>query len=119
MMRSRSLRSYGVPIGIYGSENRGHTDCTFIVAPRHRDFIKNMTTGAMQADMTLIIVCATTRPTVQRETIVQVTGDVKAKLSATHGSCVPLPDEAGLPRAISTAALLGTRPIPASKTRRS
>ena len=36
---------------------RVYTDrhhCTFIVAPRHRDFLKNMTTGALQADMTLI-----------------------------------------------------------------
>ena len=38
---------------------RAHTDrrhCTFSVAPRHRDFIKNMTNGALHADMTLIIV---------------------------------------------------------------
>ena len=42
---------------------RVHTDRrrdTFIVAARHRDFIKNMTTGALQADMTLIMVCVST-----------------------------------------------------------
>ena len=52
---------------------RVHTDrqhCTFIVAPRHRDSSKNMTTGASQADMTLITVCVSTRPADQRETIV-------------------------------------------------
>ena len=52
-----------------------------------------MTTGALQADVTPIMVCVSTRPTVQRETIVRVTGDVKVKLSTTHGSCVPLLDE--------------------------
>ena len=52
---------------------RVHTDkqhYTFVVAPRHRDSSKNMTTGASQADMTLIMVCVSTRPAVQRETIV-------------------------------------------------
>ena len=58
--------------------------CTFLIAPRHKDSIKSMATGALQADMTLVMVSVITRPTVQRETIVQVTGDVKAKLSTTH-----------------------------------
>ena len=63
---------------------RAYTDKrhdTFIVAPRHQDFIKNVTTGALQADMALIMVCVCTRPTGQGETIVRVTGDVKVKLS--------------------------------------
>ena len=64
---------------------------TFIVPPRYRDFIRNVTTDALQADMTLIMVCVCTRPTIQRETIVRVTGDEKVKLSTTHGSRVPLP----------------------------
>ena len=38
-----------------------------------------MTTGASPADMTLIMVCVSTRQTVQRETIVRVTGDVKSE----------------------------------------
>ena len=42
------------------------------------------------ADMTLIMVSVITRPAVQRDTIVQVTGDVKAKLSTTYERCVPL-----------------------------
>ena len=41
--------------------------CTFSVASRYRDVIKNMTIGALQADMTLIMVCMSTRPTVQCE----------------------------------------------------
>ena len=49
-----------------------------------------MTTGTLQADMTLIMACVSTQPTVQRETMVRVTGDVKAELSTTHGSCVGL-----------------------------
>ena len=52
---------------------RVHTDrrrYTFIVAPRHRDSSNITTTGAPQADMTLIKVCVSTRPAVQRETIV-------------------------------------------------
>ena len=86
---------------------RVHTDrrrCTISVALRHRDFIKNMTIGALQADMTLIMVCVITRQTVQRETTVRVTGDVKVKLSTTYERCVPLPVEAWLPKAISTAS---------------
>ena len=52
---------------------RVHTDRqhhTFIVATRRRDSSKNMTTGASQADTTLIMVCVSTRPAVQREMIV-------------------------------------------------
>ena len=71
--------------------------CTFSVAPRHRDFIKNMTTDALHADMTLIMVCVITRQTVHRETIVRATGDVKVKLSTTYERCVPLLVEAWLP----------------------
>ena len=67
-----------------------------------------MTIDALQADMTLIMACVSTRPTVQRETIVRVTGDVKAELPTTHGSCVPPPVDAWLPRAISTTDLQGT-----------
>ena len=53
------------------SDHRQHH--TFIVALRHRDCSKNMTTGTLQADMTITMVCLSTRPTVQRETIVPVT----------------------------------------------
>ena len=83
------------------------------------DFIKSLTIGALHTDMTLIMVCVITRQTVQRETIVRVTGDVKVKLSKTHERCLPLPVEAWLSTAISTAALLRTRPTPTSKMRRS
>ena len=59
------------------SDHRLHTESiytdwlhfTFIVTLRHRDFIKNMTVGASQADMTLIMVCVSTRQTVQCETV--------------------------------------------------
>ena len=34
--------------------------------PDTKDFIKNMTTGALQSDMTLVMVCVCTRPTVQK-----------------------------------------------------
>ena len=78
-----------------------------------------MTIGALQTDMTLIMVCVITRQTVQRETIVRVTGDVKAKLSTTCERYVPLPVEAWLPTANSTTALLRTRPTPTSRMRRS
>ena len=87
--------------------------------PGHRVFIKNITTGALQAVTIVIVACVSTRPTVQRETTVRVTGDVKAELSTTHGSCVPLPVEPWLPRAISTKVFQETSPIPTSKTRRS
>ena len=80
------------------------------------DSSKNMTTSASQADMTLIMVCVSTRPRVQRETIVSSVrsvllqgtavqeepvlcagqlsvparddrvSDVKAKLSKTHAT---------------------------------
>ena len=68
-----------------------------------------MTTGASQADMTLIIACVSTRPAVQRETIVRVTGEVKVKLLTALGSRATLPVEAWLPRANSTTALQGKK----------
>ena len=97
---------------------RVHTDRrrhTFSVSPRYSDFIKSLTIGALHTDMTLIMVCVITRQTVQRETIVRVT----VKLSTTHERCLPLPVEAWLSTAISTKALLRTRPTPTSKMRRS
>ena len=41
---------------------RVHTDKRrYTSSVRHRDFIKNMTIGALQTDMTLIMVCVITR----------------------------------------------------------
>ena len=127
MYPSASMEAKGVIPEEAWSDHCLHTErvykyrrrCTFSVAPRHRDFIKNMTTGALHPDMTLIMVCVITRQTVHRETIVRVTGDVKVKLSTTYERCVPLLVEAWLPRAISTTALLRTRPTPTSKMKRS